>query len=120
MKKNKSKTILEDLNKLHELINQIQKRFQKDFNMCFYCKSEITHHKKHCIFNNIEFLKSYYKGNYNKTYNFPNSYRFCYNCEEYRVFTYNKTIGHSACNECGYFGKDSKKWKGVMYNDKKL
>jgi len=32
----------------------------------------------------------------------PATKRWCMQCERMRTFDYNKTIGHSACSQCGW------------------
>lgn len=56
-----------------------------------------------------------------KELKFPYSKRFCINCDKETIFRYNRTIGHSACEVCGFFGPDSnRKWKGTIYNEKTI
>lgn len=51
---------------------------------------------------------------------FPYSERYCINCNKETLFKYDRIIGHSSCEECGYFGPTNKKWKGLIVAEKRV
>lgn len=51
---------------------------------------------------------------------FPYSKRYCTNCDKETIFKYDRIIGHSACEECGFFGKSNNNWKGQIVAEKRI